>query len=146
MMELEADLKKQGVSIKRAFAPDKNKILEFVSTEFHYGWENECECAFSNHPVSCFIAVKDKKVIGFACYDVTAKNFFGPLGVAEEYRKLHVGTALTNQCMLSMKHDGYGYAIIGWAETAIPFYQKVFGATVIEDSFPGVYGQLISAE
>lgn len=144
--ELDADLKSQGIFIKRVMALDKNRLLQFVKSEFQAGWANECDYAFSNHPISCFIAVKNKKVIGFACYDVTAKNFFGPVGVIKEYREQHIGTALTNHCLLSIKHDGYGYAIIGWAESAIPFYQKVFGAIVIENSFPGVYSQMISQE
>jgi hypothetical protein len=41
-----------------------------------------------------------------------------------------------------MRYEGYGYAIIG-AVGPIEFYQKVVGATVIEDSTPSVYGGML---
>jgi integration host factor subunit alpha len=33
---------------------------------------------------SCFIAVRDDRVVGFACHDATFRNFFGPTGVKLE--------------------------------------------------------------
>ena len=67
----------------------------------------------SNHPISCFVAVQNQQIIGFACYDATALGFFGPTGVIEESRGKGVGKALLLACMLDMKLKGYGYAIIG---------------------------------
>jgi hypothetical protein len=74
---------------------------------------SECEFAFTNHPVSCFIAVKDGAMIGFACYDVTCKNFFGQTGVAEDERKKRAGKGLLLACLYAMRANGYGYAVIG---------------------------------
>ncbi|MFR3259058.1 MAG: hypothetical protein ACLTRS_18385 [Lachnospiraceae bacterium] len=42
----------------------------------------------------CFIAVEDKKVIGFACYDSSAKGFFGPIGVHPGLSWKNVGQSL----------------------------------------------------
>lgn len=137
-------LKKQNIFIKRALAPDKSKILSYVKNSFEFGYESECDVSFSNNPISCFIAVKDEKIIGFACYDATAKNFFGPLAVSKRYRKNGIGKALTIQCMLAMKNDGYGYAIIGWVDFWQNYYKKIVDAKVIKDSFPGVYSRLVS--
>ena len=36
----------------------------------------------------CFIATENGKLIGFACYDATAKGFFGPIGIDPD-RKIH---------------------------------------------------------
>ena len=44
-----------------------------------------------------------------------------------------------------MKAEGYGYAIIGWVGPA-EFYAKVSGATVIEDSEPGIYRRMLTEE
>jgi hypothetical protein len=45
-------------------------------------------------------------------------------------------------CLYAMREQGYGYAIIGGVGPA-EFYTKTVGATLIEDSTPGVYrGQL----
>jgi len=140
------ELKSKGIYIKRVLAPDRHKVIAYVKETFDENWASECECAFSNQPVSCFIAVKDKKVIGFACYDVTAKNYFGPTGVLDNCRGNGIGKALLMQCLLAMKESGYGYAIIGGAEDAIGFYKKAVGAIVIEDSVPGIYRSLIEME
>jgi hypothetical protein len=37
-------------------------------------------------PISCFIAVYEKSIAGFACYDATCKDFFGPTGVKKEFK------------------------------------------------------------
>lgn len=140
------ELEKQGILIKRALIIDKPKILEFVKTNFNDNWANECEYSLFNSPISCYIAAKNKEIIGFSCYDATFKNFFGPIGVAEAERQNGVGKALLYKCLNSMKELGYGYAIIGWVGGATEFYKKEVSAIVIEDSFPGIYKNLIESE
>lgn len=140
------NLKRQGISVKRGLAPDKHRIMEYVKNHFNSSWASECDVAFSKHPVSCFIAVKDQQVIGFACYDATAKGFFGPTGVSAEFRGLGVGKALLMQALLSMREEGYGYAIIGCVDDAQTFYKKTVNAMIIEDSFPGIYGRTVNID
>ena len=77
--------------------------------------------------------------MGFACYDATAKNF-GPTGVTSDYRGKGIGRALLLKCLLSMREQDYGYAIIG--ELPGEFY-KTANAVPIDNSFPGIYGRLI---
>ncbi|MDD3243224.1 MAG: GNAT family N-acetyltransferase [Eubacteriales bacterium] len=140
----EEDLRAWGVAIKRPVSVDKARVLQFVRENFGDGWANECECALIPTPATCYIAVKDKKVVGFACYDVAAKNFFGPTGVREDLRGKKIGAALLHRCMNAMHQDGYGYAIIGWAsDRAVPFYQREVNAVAIEGSFPGEYGNMV---
>jgi ribosomal protein S18 acetylase RimI-like enzyme len=136
-------LTKEGITINRALPIDKHRILEYVRSQFTDTWANECEIALTNSPVTCFIAVKAQEIIGFACYESTAKGFFGPIGVSKEVRGKGIGVLLTKKCLVAMKEAGYGYAIIGWVTDAVPFYQKSVGATVIEHSFPGVYSRMI---
>jgi predicted N-acetyltransferase YhbS len=89
--------------------------------------------------------VKEGAVVGFACYDVTAKGLFGPLGVTESFRGRGIGKALLLKCLLSMREEGYAYAIISWVGAA-EFYRRTVGAQVIEDSFPGVYRRSIGID
>ena len=140
------DLRNQEIFIKRVLSPDKNKIIEYVRKNFNENWVNECDCSFSNNPISCFIAVKDKQVIGFACYDATAKNYFGPTGISEIHRGMGIGKALLLKCLLAMRENGYGYAIIGGADEAIKFYEKTVDASVIKGSVPGIYKRMIEIE
>lgn len=128
----------KGVVIRRALAPEKHLILEWVTRHFSAFWASECDVAFSNAPVSCFIAMQDDCLRGFACYDVTCRGFFGPTGVASDRRGQGTGTALLLASLDAMRHIGYGYAIIGGAGPA-SFYGKTVGAVVIPDSAPGIY-------
>lgn len=132
-----------NIRIIRPMTPNKTKVVEWVREHFHDGWADEISAAFTKLPVSCFIAYDDveKKILGFAGYDCTYKNFFGPTGVDETKRGLGIGGALCLRCMEAMRNEGYGYAVIGSAGPT-DFYSKVCGATVIEDSVPGIYKEL----
>lgn len=134
-------LLKDNIEIIRAMPSDKQRIVGWVKDTFGESWASECDVAFSNKPVSCFVAVQNKKsIIGFACYEATCKDFFGPTGVSEGYRGKGIGTVLLLQSLQSMKDMGYAYAIIGGAaENAINFYRKTVNANVIEGSIPGIY-------
>ena len=138
-------LKKQqanGVTIRRALVLEKQLVIEWVRKHFSPGWGNECDVAFSRQPVSCFIAVEEEQLLGFACYDATCLNFFGPTGVLESCRGRGVGKALLLACLHAMKWQGYAYAIIGWVGPA-EFYHKIVGAVEIEGSSPGIYAGLL---
>lgn len=146
--DAEKSLIAKGIEIKRASIIDKTEILEFVAREFpnESAWQNECEYALFNNPTSCHIAVQNRKVIGFACYDATAKGFFGPTGVAAGQQGNGIGAALLLKSLNSMKEAGYAYAIIGWVAEVKGFYEKVADAIEIPDSPPknSAYRNLIS--
>lgn len=139
---LENKLKKQGVRLFRIMPPDIGRATEFART-FGEGWANECLAACTNHPASCFVAVKEKKIIGFACYNATAKDYFGPAGVLQSERGHGIGKALLIKCLLAMRWEGYAYAIVGGVSGAEEFYRKTVGAVVIEGSSPGLYSTMI---
>lgn len=135
--ELIRRLEEEGIVIRRAIAPEKHECVAFAAT-FSKHWESECDVAFSNHPATCFIAVKDGKVAGFACVEATCKDFFGPTGVSEEQRGKGIGKALLHISLQELKNMGYAYAVIG-DPGPVEFYQKTCGAFLIPDSVPGIY-------
>jgi ribosomal protein S18 acetylase RimI-like enzyme len=135
-------LRKADITMRRALAPEKHKVVAWVRNAFSEAWASEVEVAFSRQPVSCFIAVQQKSILGFACHDATCPNYFGPTGTDPNARKNGIGTALLLACLEAMKQQGYGYAIIGGVGPA-EFYQKVVGAIPIEGSQPGVYRGLL---
>ncbi len=137
-----AQQRTQEIDIRRAIAPEKHVVIEWVKRIFGAGWGSECEVAFAHQPVGCFVAISREKPIGFACYDATCRNFFGPTGVSEEGRGKGTGKALLLACLHAMRNEGYGYAIIGGVGPA-EFYAKCVGATIIEDSTPGMYRGLL---
>lgn len=135
----------QGVSLKRAIACDRSRILAFVRLHFGRQWADEAEYALNREPQSCFIATEADKLIGFACYDATAKGFFGPTGVAGGRRGRGVGRALLIRTLEAMREAGYGYAIIGAVDDAGGFYEKTLGAHFIPGGEPenSVYARMI---
>jgi len=130
-------LRDAGFVVRRAHVVDKKAILEFVGSNFtgEGAWVAECEAALHNSPPSCFLATKGTEIVGFACYDATAKDYFGPLGVHPDYRGLHLGVELLLVSLDAMKHQGYGYAIIGWPSDP-KFYAQHAGAIEIPGTEP----------
>ncbi|MFB4260325.1 GNAT family N-acetyltransferase [Shouchella clausii] len=126
------------ITIRRALAPEKTIVLEWVKAHFSQGWADECDVAFSRAPVSCYLAVSGEELLGFACYDATLKNFFGPTGVKDDARGQGIGKALLLRSFHAMRESGYGYGIIGSAGP-VEFYEKVLGAIAIPNSKPGIY-------
>jgi GNAT superfamily N-acetyltransferase len=139
-----AQLLKQGIEIRRALAPEKYKVVPWVRENFGEGWASETEIAFARQPISCFIAVKEGRIVGFACHDATCRNFFGPTGVAPQARKNGVGTGLLFACLDAMRQQGFGYAIVGGVGPTA-YYSKTVGAITIEGSEPGVYRGLLDS-
>jgi ribosomal protein S18 acetylase RimI-like enzyme len=133
-----AGLAAGGIMIRRAMSYEKFQVVDWVRDHFGKGWAGECDVAFANNPISCFIATADGGIAGFACYDSTMKNFFGPVGVAENYRDRDIGTALLLRCLHSMAAGGYAYAVIGGVDN-VDFYAGTVNAVEIPGSSPGVY-------
>ncbi len=131
-----------GIELRKPIGPEKHAIIAWVFDHFGDGWASEVDVGLSNQPCTCYVAVKDSKIIGFACYDATALGFFGPIGVIKSYRKKGVGKALMNACLLEMKTKGYGYAVVGGVED-IDFYKDTVSAIEIPNSAPGIYANQI---
>jgi len=140
--EVLAEQRNVGVEIRRALALEKQIVVDWVKQTFQAYWASECDVAFAHQPVACFIAVENGQLLGFACYDATCRNFFGPTGVSESCRGRGIGKALLLVCLHAMRADGYAYAIIGGVGPA-EFYAKTIGAVEIEGSTPGIYGGML---
>jgi GNAT superfamily N-acetyltransferase len=138
-------VREAGIVIRRAMPPEKSVVVEWVRSRFSQGWANECEVSFSHQPVSTFLAVADNEILGFACYECTWRDYFGPTGVAEEHRKRGIGKALLLASLHAMRDYGYAYAIIGGAGPTA-FYERACGAKSIEGSEPGMYRGMIRPE
>jgi GNAT superfamily N-acetyltransferase len=137
------DIWNLNVEIVRPDIGQKSIVLDWVRKQFS-AWTDQAEAAFTNRPLTIFIAVHERREIcGFACFDVTRRNFFGPTGVSEAWRGKSIGTALLIHCFNAMREAGYEYAIIH-AVGPVAFYAKTVGAEVIPDSEAGTYRREIN--
>lgn len=142
LQPLQAALAEQGIRIRRC-SPYESHLLEaWVARHFSPKWVSEARVAMSHQPPGCIIATREGSIIGFACYDATARGFIGPMGVEPGLRGSGVGKALLTAALHEMRHAGYAYAIIGGVGPA-DFYKKAVGATDIADSTPGIYEDIL---
>jgi GNAT superfamily N-acetyltransferase len=157
---LRNELQAEGIVIRRAHPSEAEVIASWVCYHFNEKWAAECKGALSNRPPSCFLAtdvstkaeadedpynLPPEKLVGFACYDSVAIGMFGPEGVQPDYQGRGIGKALLLACMYAMADFGYAYAIIAWAGP-IDFYKKSVGATIIENSEPGIFRGPLTGE
>jgi GNAT superfamily N-acetyltransferase len=140
--EIYAGVEDQGITLRRARAYERHIVAAWVAEHFSPKWESEVKVALSRQPVSCYIATRDKEILGFACYETTARGFFGPTGVGEDARGTGIGKALLFKCLESLKELGHVYGVIGGVGPK-EYYQKACGAVEIEGSDPGVYRDIL---
>ena len=131
-----------GIVLRRAQPFEITPVRQFIEKNFSVAWADEISVGFAHQPVTVYIATRDSHVVGFAGYECTRKAFFGPTGVAETERNRGVGKALLIAALWGLRELGYVYGIIGGAGP-VEFYEGAVGATIIPDSEPGIYTDLL---
>ncbi|MHA7830432.1 MAG: GNAT family N-acetyltransferase [Flagellimonas sp.] len=133
---------KEGVVFKKPITPEKSIVVDWVGEHFSKNWADEALAAFASLPVNCFIAQREQEILGFACFESTAKNFFGPTGVLPHERGKGLGKILLIKSLRALKEMGYNYAVIGGVGPT-SYYEKVVSAKIIEKSERGIYKNLL---
>lgn len=139
---LREKLASRGVNVRRCNPFEAHILADWVGRSFSPRWVSECNIAMSHQPAGCLIATQKSRIIGFACYDATARGFVGPMGVDEAARGIGVGKALLITALEHMRTMGYAYAVVGGVGPQ-EFYARCVGATPIEGSSPGLYADLL---
>ncbi|HLJ57390.1 MAG TPA: GNAT family N-acetyltransferase [Chthonomonadaceae bacterium] len=137
-------MREQGVTIRRARSFESTAIRTFVTQHFSAGWADEITPCYFRQPVTLYVATLAGRVVGFGAYEATMRGFFGPTGVAEAERGRDIGKALLLACLWGMREMGFAYGIIGGVGPA-EFYTRCCGATLIPDSVPGIYTDMLKA-
>ncbi|HZE68388.1 MAG TPA: GNAT family N-acetyltransferase [Pyrinomonadaceae bacterium] len=133
-----AALKNANIVVRRAQPYELTPIRSFVESNFSTSWADEILVGFANSPVTVFIATLDNEPVGFAAYECTRRDFFGPMGVVESRQRKGIGKGLLLACLQGLKELGYVYGIIGGVGP-MEFYEQTVGAVVIPGSEPGIY-------
>lgn len=135
-------LRSDGLIIRRAQPFELTPVREFITKHFALSWADETSVGFANKPLSVYLAIRDGAIVGFAAYECTRRAFFGPTGVLESERGRGAGKALLIASLAGLRELGYVYAVIGGVGPA-DFYARAVGATVIPDSTPGIYADML---
>ena len=144
--EVYARVETQGIVLRRARAYERHLVAAWAGEQFSPKWESEVKVAMSRQPITCYIATRvvDEKpeILGFACYETTARGFYGPTGVCDDARGTGIGKALLFKCLEGLKDLGYVYGMIGGVGPR-EFYEKSCGAVEIPGSDPGIYRDIL---
>ena len=127
-----------GFVVRRARPWEMTQVRAFVRDNFGQAWADEISVGLVSQPSTVFVALRGGRLVGFAAYECTRRNFFGPTGVLEAERGRGVGRALLLAALRGLRELGYAYAVIGGVGPA-EFYERAVGARLIPDSSPGVY-------
>ncbi|MBI3157660.1 MAG: GNAT family N-acetyltransferase [Burkholderiales bacterium] len=160
------------MTVRKPIGPEHDLTVAWVARSFGPGWASEVRVALDPRPVTLFVAVgsypadpaafaaqagvppdgttteraaqpsQAPALLGFACYDATARGMVGPIGVADAARGRGVGAALLRACLRDMHAAGYAYAVAGGVG-APGFFRRVAGAVEIPDSSPGPYAGML---
>lgn len=131
-----------SATIRVALPPEQHIIKDWVREHFSEYWVSEVSVAMAHQPPGCLIAIVDGQLVGFACYDATARGFFGPTGVSADQRGKGLGLALFYHTLMAMKAQGYAYAIAGSAGP-VDFYVNAVGAMPIPSDQEDIYQGLL---
>jgi GNAT superfamily N-acetyltransferase len=134
-----------NVRIRPVLPPEMHVVVDWVRRHFSENWASEVTVAITRQPCACLIALNGAELVGFACYDTTARGFFGPTGVHPDSRGKGIGIALFSEALQTMKTLGHAYAFIGDAGP-IDFYAGAVGAIVIPAEDKGIYEGMLRAK
>lgn len=134
----------QGIVVRKPIGAEGRLIVDWVARGFSAAWAAEAQAALGNRPLTLQIALSEQALLGFACFDATARGFFGPIGVAASARGRGLGAALLHASLSDMRSSGYGYAVIGAAGPA-GFFARCVGAFEIPGSESSVYRGMLRA-
>lgn len=135
-------IESRGIVLRRARAFEMHTVAEFAAEHFSPKWASEIRVAVTRQPVSCYVATRNRKLLGFSCYETTMRGFFGPTGVLESERGSGIGKALLMKALEGLRDLGYAYGIIGGVGPR-EFYERNCGAIEIPGSSPGVYRDIL---
>ena len=128
--ESESALAGRGITIRRLKREDGPVLRPWVERNWGDNWATEACNSLKNDPVTTFVAVNDRDIVGFATYDVMLiPGSFGPTGVEDSMRGLGLGKILLFRCLQDMKEKGYRRCEIIWVGP-IAFYAHTAGARI----------------
>ncbi|MFM1906126.1 MAG: hypothetical protein RIT32_922 [Actinomycetota bacterium] len=102
---------------------DPAKLTEFASAAFPGDWADVALAKLNQDPTELAVITVDQNYAGFAVWN---QGWFGPIGVAEEFRKYGLGSLLVENAINQMHQRGIDQIWFNWAdEWVVPFYQRL---------------------
>ena len=129
VQDAESALAERGFVVRRAKPADRPLLHRFNTQEFSVPWAHETDRAFTNRPISVYIAESERGMpAGFAAYCAGYRRF-GPMGTRRDARGFGLGKVTLLKSLQGMRDEfGIDQAVIPWVGP-VDFYARVCGAT-----------------
>ncbi len=120
---------KDPFKIYTATKRDSKELVTFVNNEFPGSWSNEVQMAMegANHNSgSIILRDESSNILGFAAFNGSNPQWFGPMGVKESLRKEGFGRILFYEAIKEMMRRGMKETILPWINGKEEFYPRFF--------------------
>ena len=106
----------------------REDVLDFIEHYFGPIWRFEASLG-----ATIFYVEHEGQIAGFSTHGANNRGlgFFGPTGVAPQWRERGFGRQLLLASLADLQRLGYSRAVIPWTE-AVEFYRKACGAVVAQ--------------
>ena len=102
---------------------DLPKFENFIATAFPGDWAEVAVKKAATNPAELGVVMVNNQYAGFAVWN---QGWFGPVGVAAEFRKYGLGKLLVKNAMNQMSSAGIKKIWFNWAdEWVVPFYKSL---------------------
>ncbi|CAB4582416.1 MAG: GNAT family N-acetyltransferase [Actinobacteria bacterium] len=102
---------------------DQTRLAEFVGTAFPGDWADVAVAKWRSNSAEFSVVSVNGDYAGFAVWN---GGWFGPVGVAEQYRSYGLGKLLVQNAINQMHQAGVNRIYFTWAdEWVVPFYQRL---------------------
>jgi mycothiol synthase len=125
----EERLQARGIQVRRLELADAAAFQAYMSRHWSWNWTIEASRTLRRRPISTHIALRDGRIVGFACAGASGPGQFGPMGVQPELRRLGIGAVLLKRCLADLRDQGFPTADIQWVGP-IAFYARQVGAEI----------------
>jgi len=104
----------------------REDVLDFIERYFGPIWRFEASLG-----ATIFYVEHEGQIAGFSTHDANNRGlgFFGPTGVAPQWRGRGFGRQLLLASLADLQRLGYSRTVIPWTE-AVEFYRKACGAVI----------------
>ena len=120
-----------GIIVRRAQLGEKGKVQKWIQHFFGSDWADEACMGFSNDPISVYLAIRDKTIVGFSAYECVSHGYFGPIGVEDSSHKKGIGKLLLLRGLKDLSELNYNLGVIPDVGDSIGFYKHVLGPSLL---------------
>jgi len=111
------------VEVSFAQQLDLTELEKFIAAAFPGDWADVALAKARSNPAEFGVVTVNGSYAGFAVWN---QGWFGPVGVAEEFRSYGLGSLLVKNAINQMHQAGVDRIWFNWAdEWVVPFYQRL---------------------